>query len=297
MDRYGVIGWPVEHSLSPAMQNAAFKALGIEAKYEKIPVEPRLLKDFLLNNKEYKGFNITVPHKVRAMEIIKGAGRLRHTQDIIRRQTDNYYIEFCGAINAVKREGKDFICTNTDVSGFMESLTHDLPGFKHTGKNVLLIGCGGAGRAIIAGLTSSQNSCSKICIFDNDQKTIESVKALFGSFAFLKDKLEFISGRQLAEKIKDCHFLVNATPVGMKKGDPPVIDKNLLHENLSVYDVVYNRETELVKDARSKKLPAVNGLGMLLYQGIKTLEFWIDDKPVPEKVANKMKEALSKALA
>ena len=273
MDLYGIIGYPVKHSLSPTMHNAAFKALDIKAKYEKIPIKPEDLEDFLLNNKKYKGFNITVPHKVRAMEILKNIGNLVHRQ-----VADSKYIEFCGAINTVEREGEKFVCTNTDVIGFMSSLKQDLK-FDHKDKGVLLIGCGGAGRAVIAGLS---NGVRKIYAYDVNKDAIKSA-----------EKLQCISDKEIPGIVKECQLLVNATPIGMKKTDVSPIDKKILHNNMAVYDLVYNRETQLIKDAKSLGLPCSGGLGMLLYQGAHAFEFWTGKK-APVEV---MREALLKAIS
>ncbi|MBU1006428.1 MAG: shikimate dehydrogenase [Candidatus Omnitrophica bacterium] len=253
MDKYGVIGWPIEHSLSPAMHNAAFKALGIDAVYEKIPVKPEDLEDFLLNNRECKGFNITVPHKVRAKEILD-----RYPETI-----GSDYADLCGAINVVKKKDGKFEYANTDVQGFLTSLEKDLK-FDRKNSSVLLLGCGGAGRAVIAGL---QENCAEIYAYDESKEAVESCKNF--------SKIKFISGKDIEQVIKKCNLLVNATPVGMKKGDASPIDKGLIHKNLFVYDVVYNRETELVKAAKPR---SAGGLGMLLYQGAHAFEFWTGKK-------------------
>ena len=278
MDTYGVIGWPIKHSLSPAMHNAAFKALGIEAKYEKFEVKPEDLEDFLLNRKDVKGFNITVPHKVRAKEILE---RNKNTKG-------QYYVDLCGAVNTVKRVKNDLEYANTDVLGFLTSLKEDLK-FSYAAKNIILIGCGGAGRAVIAGLTYGDKTCKKIYVYDNNVDAIKSVEKLFSR---LKDRLEVISDAKISALIKSCQLLVNASPLGMKQGDTPVIDKELLHKDLSIYDVVYNRETELLKESKSLGLHAVGGLGMLLYQGVHAFEFWTG-KQAPVDV---MREALDKAI-
>jgi shikimate dehydrogenase len=282
MDIYGIIGYPIKHSLSPAMHNAAFKKLGIDAEYRKFEVRPKDLKDFILNRKEVVGFNITVPHKVEAEKIIKDKGGSVH------RQTDPRYIEFSGAINTVKRDGDIFIYTNTDVSGFMRSLKEDLK-FEHKDKNVLLIGCGGAGRAVIAGLTTGDNSCNKLYIYDINNQTIDSAKRFYHGRSCL-NKLQFISEEEIPEVIKNCTLLVNASPVGMKEGDGSPIDTGLLHKDLFVYDVVYNRETELIKNAKLLGLNCSGGLGMLLYQGVHAFEFWTGKK-APVEV---MKQSLLK---
>ena len=270
MDIYGIVGWPVKHSLSPAMHNKAFKKLGIDATYRKFEIKPEGLEDFLLKRKDIVGFNITVPHKVRAKEIFD-------------KKTDvsgSDYADLCGAINTVKLVGGKFQYTNTDVPGFLTSLKEDLR-FDYTDKNILLIGCGGAGRAVIAGLGHGDKTCKKIYAYDESEARAEACARF--------DRLQLISKEEIGQIVKRCQLLVNATPIGMKEGDDSPIDKNLLHKDLFVYDAVYNRETELVKAAKQR---AVGGLGMLLYQGAHAFEFWTGKK-APVDV---MRDALKKAL-
>lgn len=285
MDIYGVIGWPVKHSLSPAMHNAAFKGLGIDAEYRKFEVRPEELEDFLLNKKEVVGFNITVPHKVEARKILETKFSSDQTKEVL------YYVQISGAINTVKREGDKIFYLNTDVYGFRGALAEDLK-FEPRDKNVFLIGCGGAGRAVVAGLIweGGGASANKIYVYENTDKALESAKRHFSKFSVTKEKLEFISSKEISSVINKCQLLVNATPVGMREGDPSVIDKKLLHKDLYVYDVVYNRETELIKYAKSLHLRAVGGLSMLLYQGMRAFEFWTGEL-APMEV---MKQALLK---
>ncbi len=285
MDIYGVIGWPIKHSLSPAMHNAAFKKLDIDAEYKAFPVKPEELEDFLLNRKDVKGFNITIPHKVKAKEILEKKFPVGSDIDSVK---------LSGAVNTVKRIGDKLEYCNTDVLGFLKSLYVDLKfEFREENKNVFIVGCGGAGRAIIAGLTSGDRKCKKIYVYDNNVDVVKSVTQSFSEFSDLSGKLEFIYKKEgIPNVMKECQLLVNASPIGMKKGDFSIIDKNLLHKELSVYDLVYNRETELVKDAKSLGLRAVNGKGMLLYQGASSFEFWTGKK-APIEV---MREALDKAI-
>jgi len=291
MDIYGVIGCPVKHSLSPAMHNAAFKACGIKAEYKTFEVRPEELEDFLLNKKEVVGFNITIPHKIRAKEILERKFPLNNS--IIN-------VKLSGAVNTVKRLGNKIEYCNTDVLGFLRSLVVDLKfdlKFGRENKNVLLIGCGGAGRAVIAGL-SEFTSDFKIHAYDKSEKAVDSIREYFSKLSpalrkNLESKIEFIGDKDIPDKIKECQLLVNASPIGMREGDNSLIDKSLLHNQLSIYDLVYNRETELVKDARALHLPAAGGLGMLLYQGASSFEFWTGKRaPI-----DAMRKALTSAFS
>ena len=282
MDIYGVIGYPIKHSLSPLMHNAAFKKMGIEAEYKLFEVMPEELEDFLLNKKEVVGFNITIPHKVKAKEIFEK----RHIETS---EESQHYVSLCGAINTVKREDEKIEYTNTDVVGFLTSLRKDLK-FDPTNKNMIVFGCGGAGRSIIAGLGTLPSKV--IYIYDNNINAIAIAKDFFSRSSSLKDRLKFITKDEISKAIKDSQLLVNATPLGMKEGGATLVDKGLLHEELSIYDVVYNRKTELLKDAESKGLSAAGGIGMFLYQGAHAFEFWTGEK-APIQV---MKKALEEAI-
>ena len=295
MDTYGIIGYPIKHSLSPAMHNAAFKKLGIDAEYRKFEVQSEELEDFLLNRKDVKGFNITIPHKVRAKEILEKKFPIDRSSDEFE---ESYYVEVTGAVNTVKRNGNELRYCNTDVEGFLMSLKRDLKfDIASEKKSVLLIGCGGAGRAIIAGLSLDfeDSSIEKIYIYDKEKEAVDSAKDHFSKvhkkwLDNLKNATEFISEKQIPDVIKGCQLLVNSSPVGMKEGDISVVNKELLHNGIAVYDVVYNRETELVKEAKLLGRRAVGGRGMLLYQGVGAFEFWFPRKR-PRPVAT-MKKAL-----
>lgn len=292
MDIYGVIGWPVKHTLSPFMHNAAFKKLGIDAEYLAFEIPPEKLEDFILNRKDVAGFNITIPHKIKAREILEKEFPVE--KDNASMEQDLYYVNLTGAINTVKRSGNNLEYRNTDAPGFSKALEEDLK-FVTGNKTVLVIGCGGAGRAIIAALSWKSMYVRKIYVYEVNNAQVDSTEEHFSKLpeewpGILQKKVEFISLNQLPEVIKDCQLLVNASSVGMKEGDLSPVDKKLLHKDLFVYDVVYNRETQLIKDAKSLfgEKHASGGLGMLLYQGAHAFEFWTGRK-APVDV---MKEAL-----
>ncbi|MCP4652908.1 MAG: shikimate dehydrogenase [Candidatus Omnitrophica bacterium] len=286
MKIYGLIGYPVRHSLSPAMHNAAFAAAKIDAQYRLFAIRPIELKKFLLeggtsivdandqivNANDILGFNVTIPHKIATKEILDKAYPDYYKARSIR---NSWFVQICGAVNTViKRDtakyGPVLEYHNTDGLGFCQSLKEDLQ-FNPKGKKVLLLGCGGAGRSVVGGLTWSDESVDKIYIYEEDEMTMRIID---DHFKAIEDKFEVISKKLIPEVIGDCSLLVNATPLGMRDGDPSPIDKELLFSNLAVYDVVYNRQTQLVIDANNKGCRAVTGLGMLLHQGVKAWELW-----------------------
>jgi len=303
---YGLIGYPVKHSLSPAMHNAAFHALNIDAEYRLFEVKPDQLKDFLINNIEIQdtkgesffsqdivGFNITIPHKVKAREILeKKFHRNFEQHNDTDEQSCFWFVELTNAVNTVKREKRGLHYFNTDALGFLKSLLQELKSNLNYNSNILIVGFGGAGRAVLAGLSLQHAFIKKIYIADIDKNANASLQRLLAKSTYTAGQVQFISIEEIPDKIKECNLLINASPIGMKEDDGSVIDKNLLHRNLSVYDVVYNRETQLIKDAKSLKLTAVGGLGMLLYQGVLAFKLWIG-KEAPVEV---MREALLKAL-
>jgi len=203
------------------------------------------------------------------------------------------FVKLTGAVNTVRRDPVDYI--NTDASGFAKSLKEDLK-FDKKDKNILLIGCGGAGRAVVAGLIWKQgNHPKKIFIYEPNNEAKESAEAHFQQFDISREKMKFILKKEeIPATIKQCQLLVNASPIGMKGEGVSVIDKDLLHDGLSVYDVVYNREkeTRLIRDAKEKNLPSQDGLGMLFHQGVLAFEFW-RGRRAPEK---EMREALMREV-
>lgn len=303
---YGLVGYPVKHSLSPAMHNAAFKARGINARYCLFEVPAQELEDFLLNPDkkitdtnhacvraaDILGFNVTIPHKVMAKQILEAKFGAQLDKPLA--EVESYYIKLSGALNTVKREAAGLRWRNTDAYGFLISLKEDLK-FDSKNKKVLLIGGGGAGRAVVAGLSWKNMGVSCIYVYDKSPDAVFAAQEHFLLFPHLKDKLKFIANRDIAPVIKECQLLVNTSPVGMNEGDSSVIDKSLLHKDLYVYDAVYNRTTQLIQDARQNGRAAAGGLGMLLYQGAAAWEFWTGE-PAPVKVMRRVLESAVKKL-
>jgi len=299
---YGLIGYPVKHSLSAVMHNAAFRHLKINAEYRLFPVKEQELEDFLLKDvivkdttgcdftaSQIAGFNITVPHKVKAKEILERNFPFDKNAPLAWQTL--HYVELIGAVNTVKRMGDILEYRNTDAGGFLKSLKNDLD-FDIKNKNALITGCGGAGRAVIAALSFKQSRINKVFIRDIKQEAVLAAKENFQRFAHVMQKLEFITQEQLPEVIKDCQLLVNASSLGMREDDASVVDRNLLHKELCVYDVVYNRQTQLIKDAKAQGLRSAGGLGMLLYQGVGVFEIWTGQNAPVEVMREALKEGV-----
>lgn len=272
---YGVLGYPAKHSLSPKMHNAAFQELGINATYNIFEKKPEELEEFIrtlfLHN--IHGINVTVPYKESVMPYLtKVSSEAR----------------LIGAVNTIKVSYDKLEGFNTDGEGFLDHLRRDL-GFMPTGKNVAIIGAGGAARAIAVYL--SRIKPRFMSIYDIDKVRLKEL------ILYLKEKFG-TTGYIMADSIEElnigyCNLLVNATPIGMKDSDPCLVDEKLFHKNLLVYDLIYKpSETKLLKAAREKGAKVSNGLGMLLYQGMLSFQIWTG-KPAPKE---SMRQALSSAL-
>ncbi|MDD4980746.1 MAG: shikimate dehydrogenase [Candidatus Omnitrophica bacterium] len=274
---YGLIGYPVKHSLSPAMHNAAFQALNINAEYKLFELKPEELEGFLSGVKKNNifGLNVTVPYKEKVMPFL-----------------DNLSEEakLIGAVNTIKCSGEKLEGFNTDGAGFLEHLIQDLK-FDPAGKDIAIIGAGGAARAVSVSL--SKKGPKGIAIYDIDKSKLS---ALISHLQENFKGIDFIAAPSVAQlNLKNVDLLVNATPIGMKESDPCPIEDIPLSGGLLVYDLIYNpQETKLLKIARAGGSCVANGLGMLLYQGVESFEFWTGQKAPVEVMRQALSEAINK---
>jgi len=194
-----------------------------------------------------------------------------------------------GAINTIVVDNGSLFGYNTDVAGFSKSLQVDLK-FNPRMKNILICGAGGAGTALAIKLA---RAAERIFITDTDADKTKAFTEKFFKY-YGTEKLSLVPGgdAELEKAVKASQLLINATPSGMKEGEFPV-KPEYLHKDISVYDLIYKGNTPLVKAALSMGLNAVNGLGMLLYQGARSFELWTKKRaPITT-----MKQALMDALA
>jgi shikimate dehydrogenase len=268
MKIYGVLGDPIEHSLSPAMQNAAFLALGMDACYHPFRVSKERLKDAILGAYAmgFGGLNLTIPHKEKALEIV---------------QADEL-AKAIGAVNTVSfcaSSGSEIRGHNTDGLGALLALVE--AGVRIRGSRVVLIGAGGAARAIAYTL---EREGADISIANRSLQRAEELAEMVGAIGYSFFDLERLVGR--------ADVIINATSVGMKEGDPRLFDGGLLKSSHAVFDIVYNRETELLKDARAAGALALDGVMMLVYQGSKALEIWTGLKAPVDVMEKAVREGL-----
>ncbi len=274
---YGLIGYPLKQSFSPAMHNAAFKALNIDAEYKLFPLEESEIGNFFkkLQSQHIFGLNVTAPYKEKVMPFLN---KISDEAKLI------------GAVNTIRVSGDNLEGFNTDGEGFLRHLTKDL-GFDPEGKRIAIIGAGGAAKAVSVYLSKSKPQA--INIFDVDTG---KVAALFDNLrAGFKGVYIKLAVSIIDLNIEDCDLLVNATPVGMKETDPCLVDEKFVHKDLLVYDLVYNPpETKLLKMAKGKGTKTSNGLGMLLYQGAEAFEIWTGKSAPAEVMRRALEEAMHK---
>mgnify|MGYP003394623357 FL=1 len=271
---YGIIGNPVDHSLSPLLHNAAFEKLKINAHYLAFRVEEPFVVQALESVRALgiKGLNVTIPHKEAAFNAVDEV-----PEDIDRA---------IGAINTVVNNDGQLFGYNTDGSGFLTALKEDLS-FNPEGKNCLVLGAGGSARAVVFALGHAH--ADKIWIHNRTKSRSEGLKEYAATYFSGTEIESVISETDLAGETID--LVVNTTSCGMTNDLMP-IDLGVLKTRAAVYDLVYSPlETPFLKDAKRLGLPSANGLGMLAAQAALSFELWTGKK---EGVRQTMLEALKK---
>ncbi|MCD6083383.1 shikimate dehydrogenase [Candidatus Aerophobetes bacterium] len=272
----GVIGHPISHSLSPIFHNAAFEYLGLDFVYVPFSVRPEELKTALraVRASNIVGINVTVPFKEKVISYL----------DELSPEASSI-----GAVNTISNEDGKLVGYNTDEEGFIRSLTREGK-FDPEGKSVLLLGAGGAAYAISFALIKAG---IKRLVLTN--RTEEKARKLLSHLRkFFKDKCELcfleFSRRNSPEVMRKVDLFVNATSVGMRPDDPVLIKPHLFPQNTFVYDIVYNRETEILRAAKKRGLSCMGGLDMLIYQGALSFEIWTHQRAPVEIMRKALKE-------
>ena len=257
-----LIGDPVEHTMSPAMHNAAYKKLGLDYVYVPFHVKPDELAKAVagLRALNVRGFNVTIPHKVSVIPLLDKLDSLA---------------EKIGAVNTVVNTEGDLLGYNTDAEGFLQALLEN--GIKPQGKRVVVLGAGGASRAITYILAKNE---ARVTILNRQQELdwAEDISRLIKK-DFGKEVKVYELG-QLAGAIENTDLLVNATSVGMSPAsqDSPV-PAQLLNKVPAVFDIVYNPiETRLLREAKAAGAKTISGVDMLAWQGALAFEKWTGQK-------------------
>jgi shikimate dehydrogenase len=286
-----VYGHPIKHSASPAMQNAGIAKLGLNWRYLAFEVHPDNLRAAIAGAQAMKfiGLNLTVPHKVLAMDIVdvvddgaKQYGAVNTIRFEVRTPSGEWrpLAQWEGGdVSEIRSQG-----FNTDAEGFALSLREEFPNLTLAGASVVLIGTGGAGRTVA--LRMAQAGVKAMSLIDVDASRVKQLVGELGKgFPATSVRIGY------PDKTERADLLVNATPLGLKPDDPLPLDQNRWAVGNAgfVYDLVYQpAETALLKAAKAAGCRTGNGIGMLLYQGAKALEIWSGQTaPVAE-----MKQAL-----
>ncbi|MEM2537582.1 MAG: shikimate dehydrogenase [Candidatus Bathyarchaeia archaeon] len=271
-----VIGDPIEHSLSPIMHNAAFRHLKIDVVYVAFNVKENMLEDAVKGMRSFGicGMNVTMPHKTAIIKYLDESDPVAN---------------FVGAVNTVLNANGKLLGFNTDGIGALRALEEN--GVKPKGKRVLILGAGGAGRAIAFQLAQETD---ELVILNRDVNKARLLADALRKRFNKKVVGNGISHNVLKNWIEDVDVLINATSVGMHphQYETPV-DKSLLRPNLTVMDIVYNPvETKLLKEAKSVGAKVIYGTEMLVFQGAASFEIWFN-RSAPVSV---MREAIMEKL-
>lgn len=269
-----LIGHPVEHSFSPPMHNRAFEKLNMDYAYVAFDVEPANLKSAIEGAKalNIKGFNVTIPHKISVMEFLDEIDEVA---------------SLIGAVNTI--DFKNMKGYNTDGIGAVKAI-EEVTSIK--GKNVVIAGAGGASRAI--SFYIAKYGADTMTILNRNPLKAQNLASDVSNSGLIGEvKSDSIS--EINAYLADADILIDTTPVGMHPNvdDEPIATSQNMHEDLVVFDAVYNpNETVLLKEAIKAGAKPVYGIKMLLYQGAESFKIWTGhDAPVDE-----MEMALRKTL-
>lgn len=272
----GCFGFPVAENPTGVMQEAAFRALNLNWRYLTVEVPPEQLRDAVLGVRAFgmQGINLTIPHKIAVMEHLD---RISPDAAII------------GAVNTVRREGDRLIGENTDGKGFLKALEADA-GVSSTGRCAVVLGAGGAARAIVAELALA--GASRIHVVN---RSLTRAERLIGDLAGkVKTPLSCEEWRGLYKPGRSVDLLINATSIGLYPDVDAFVPVDLddLNPATLVCDVIPNPpETNLLSEARRRGLRVLDGLSMLVYQGVIGFQLWTGHTPSVPVMKRALREA------
>ncbi|MDX2308054.1 MAG: shikimate dehydrogenase [Hyphomicrobium sp.] len=254
-----VIGWPIEHSRSPLIHGTWIARYGIDAAYSKVAVKPEELRDFLstLGDRGFVGCNVTVPHKEAALALAAE----RHPTALA-----------VGAANTLWIENGHLHAMNTDTYGFMANLDATAPQWRKIDRPPVVLGAGGAARAIVFGFLEA--GVGRVVVCNRAPDRAETLAQHFGP------KVEPAPWSERSRIGCQASVIVNTTTLGMKGAGDPDLDFQIFDSTVIVADIVYvPLETAMLKAARAAGLATVGGLGMLLHQAVPGFEKWFGIRP------------------
>jgi shikimate dehydrogenase len=277
--RVVLIGHPVAHSLSGAMQQAAFDELGIDARYELWDKAPIELADAVgeLRTEEFLGANVTIPHKERVVPMVD-----RLTEEA----------SATGAVNTITREGKRLVGHNTDVAGFKVALDK-LVGRQKMPKQAVVLGAGGGARAVVYGLI--REGFQRVIVFNRHLHRAEGLVKHFGRTAAHMELRAMPWHESIIEsEVAKTKILINATSIGLTTDASPV-PAEVLHDDLLVLDLIYAK-TRLLRDAGAVGATTLDGELMLLHQGAAAFTLWTGQPAPLDLMQSKLAEARAGGL-
>jgi shikimate dehydrogenase len=276
----GVMGYPISHSLSPVMHNAALAHLGADYVYVPLAVKPEDLPPAIAGFAAIglEGFNITIPHKQAILPFLAEVSDLAMA---------------VGAVNTVWRTETGWSGTNTDVEGFLAPLRAQSRDWHQT--TAVILGNGGAARAVVA--ACAQLGCAAIQVVGRDARKLEVFQQSWSSLP-LAIQVQVFSWEQLPQLLPQTGLLVNTTPIGMapqaERSPLTPAELDLLPTSLIAYDLIYTpRPTRFLQQVQERGALAIDGLEMLVQQGAAALQLWLQ-QPVPVGI---MRQALWDYLA
>ena len=253
-----VIGWPVEHSRSPLIHNYWLKTYRIPGEYRREAVPPDEFRAFVqsLAGRGYVGANVTVPHKEAALTISRPDDRARAV----------------GAANTLWLDGGVLRSTNSDVEGFLNNLDACAPGWDRGSEKALVLGAGGAARAVVYALL--ERGIDRVVVANRTGRRAEALHERFG------DRVRPISWDERDAALNDAALVVNTTTLGMPGQPELALDLRRLPSDAIVADLVYwPLVTPLMRAARTRQLRTADGLGMLMHQAVRGFMLWFGTKP------------------
>jgi shikimate dehydrogenase len=264
-----LIGQPVEHSLSPRMHNAGFVASGLDYVYVSLEVDPADLTAAVRGTAAlgFRGFNITMPHKRAILPLLADVDEVAGVS---------------GAVNTVVNEGSKLYGYNTDGGGLVEACSEAK--VELAGQRVLILGAGGAAASIA--LAFSNEGIAELRIVNRSTEHAEQLAGKLREAGMVN--VDVYPSGALDTAVRETEVVVNATPLGMKEGDPLPIPVDHLVEDRVIVDAVYRPDTEtaLIRRARERGVRVVPGQRMLLYQGVQAQRLWTGQEPNVEAMSD-----------
>ena len=279
----GIIGYPLSHTLSPSMHNFIYQKLGIDVEYKKWEISPNNLKSHIekINNENFIGANITVPYKEKIVPLL----------DEIRNEA-----KFTGAVNTIVKNNNKLIGYNTDVYGIEQTL--DIKLKNDVINNAVIFGAGGAAKAAIFVLL--QRGLNNMTIVNRTKSNALKMISKFNNVNCDQTIITLNEKSQIKSACLSADLIINTTILGMKNSgyeDISPIDSTFIDSNSVIFDMVYNpTKTQLIKIALERNANIIEGLNMLVYQAIKSIELWTGIRPSFDDMYSKCKEILEGKL-